>query len=260
MWLHRFNSLCLVQLALSLREQGESLFSTLDVDEVQVPCPAATPSDDSRLDFVLDSKYAGPFNSFSNYSLHRTADCNGRIEDVPLTLFTMRNINKPSENDLSIVVGDELLLYPNMPMPLYVCGVTYLLVGKVECLCRISIRGMNHIKPLRRVLLEMPLEKLNVLPEGFMVAIVSFFQSKLSPQSAGAVKTEKTVSIRHTRLTLLRFLEDVDQTYGFVCPGALSCFDILYMLMLVGILVLSISLLLSCRRLLVGTSLWFSMF
>lgn len=203
---------------------------------------------------------AGRFNSFSNYSLHRTADCNSRVEDVPLTLFTMRNINKPSEGNLSIVVGDELLLYPNMPMPLYVCGVTYLIIGKVECLCQISVRGMNHVKPLRRVLLEMPLEKFNVLPEGVLVSIVSFFQSRLSPESARAVRIQKTMGIRHTRLAILRLLEDVDQTYGFVCPGALSCFDILYVLMLGGILLLSISLLLSCRRSLVGPVLGFRMF
>lgn len=158
------------------------------------------------------------------------------------------------------MVGDELLLYPNMQMPLYVCGVEYTFTGKVECLCQISVRGMNHVKPLRRVLLEMPLEKFNVLPEGFLVAIVSFFQSKLSPQSAGGVRAQKTMGIRHTRLALLRLLEDVDQTYGYVCPGALSCFDILYMLMLGGILLLSTSLFLSCRRLLVCTVLWFSMF
>eukprot|EP00438_Fugacium_kawagutii_P008270 Skav206543 [mRNA] locus=scaffold504:281312:281659:+ [translate_table: standard] len=113
---------------------------------------------------------------------------------------------------------------------------------------------MKHIKPLRRVLLEMPLEKFNALPEGFLVNIVSFFQSKLSPQSAGAVRKQKPTGIRHVRLALLRFLEDVDQTYGFVCPGALSCFDILYLLMLGGILLLSTSLLLSCRRLLSTSS------
>lgn len=243
----------------------ERLVSTLGgdsnhVSNVNVTCPTAIPSETSRFDFELTPEKVGAwvrgYNAQSNYSLHRTAECNSLI-DVPVTVFLMMDAENPFESKVSIILGDEVMLQPDLQtQPMYVCGRPSLyentdaqsqrakVVVALQCFCQLNLRPLHHQKPLRRQFLEVSWETWNSLvPERCIMAVIWFLESKLSPQSSGSVTNQtKSVSISGARLKMLLQLEDVDSTYGRFCPNVLAVFDICYLVMLLIMLILSVSL------------------
>jgi len=251
----------------------ERLVSTLGgdgnhVSNVNVTCPTAIPSETSRFDFELTPEKVGDwlrgYNAFSNYYLHRTAECNSLI-DVPVTVFLMMDAENPFDAKVSIILGDEVMLQPDLQMqPMYVCGLPTLyenmdaqfqraklvVAAKRQCFCQLNLRPLRHQKPFRRHFLDIPWETWNwLVPERCIMAVIWFLESKLSPQSSGSVTNQaKSLSIRGARLKMLLQLEDVDSTYGPFCPNVLAVFDICYLAMLLIVVILSMSLAIVVNR------------
>jgi len=238
------------------------------VSNVNVTCPTAIPSETSRFDFEMTPEKANDwlryFSVGLGYSLHRTAECNSLI-DVPVMLFLMMDEENPFDSKVSITLGDEVMLQPDLQMqPMYVCGRPFLyanidaqsqqakVVAAVnrQCFCQLNLRPLRHQKPLRRHFLDIPWETWNwLVPERCIMAAIWFLESKLSPQSSGSVtKKAKLVSIRDARLKMLLQLEDVDSTYGPFCPNVLAVFDICYLAMLLIMLILPMGLAIVVNR------------